>query len=137
AGLDRHPVAARDPRRRLLLSGGHEGAVAIGGLREPGAVVEVDLLDGRHGPVRSHQIRLEAGDVTVPARLLDGEGLEEDVVLAGLDRERPEGELQAAAVARIALVLGTLPALPRVLVSLVLVAGLRQAVARREVEQEV
>src|SRR5207248_4971677 len=114
---DRHPVAARDPRRRLLLASGHEGAVAIRGLREPGAVVEMDLLDGRHGPVRSHQVRLEAGDIAVPARLLDREGLEEDVVLAGLDGVRPEGELQVGAVARIAVLLGALPALPRALAS--------------------
>ena len=101
--LDRHAVALRERRDRLLLTRGEERAVAVEFVAcEPCAVMEVHLVHRRHGAVDPRQVGLEARDVAVLHRLLDRHRADEHVVLAGLDGDRPVREPHALARARIA-----------------------------------
>src|SRR5215207_4900773 len=123
-----HAVALRERSDRLLLPSGEEGPAAVRGLREPRAVVQVDLLDRRHRSVGAHQVRLEAGDVAVLERLLDRHRSNQDVVLAGLHDDRAVREAQPLTGAGIAFVIGALPPLLPVealLVAVVPVVGAR------------
>src|SRR5215208_3067917 len=95
--LHRHPIAARERGDGLLLTGCEERAAAVFRLREPGAVVEVHLLDRRNGAVGADEVWPEAREVAIDQRLLDRHGVDEHVVLAGLHGNRAEREPHALA----------------------------------------
>ena len=104
-GLHRHAIAVGRVEDRLLLTGRPERALAVvaevelgragakglavvaelAGQAEPDSVVQLDLLDGRDGAVGLDQVGTEAGDEAVVGRLLDGDGRDHHVVLAGTD----------------------------------------------------
>ena len=134
--LHRHPVAARERRDGLFLTRCEERAAAVFGLREPGAVVEVHLLDRWNGAVGADEVRPEARDVAVDHRLLDRHRVDEHVVLAGLHGDRPEREPHALARAGVADVIRALPAFGLVEPLLVGVVALVRARARQRVDAD-
>ena len=99
--------------------------------------MQVHLLDGRDDAVGADEVRLDAGDVAVALRLLDGDRADQHVVLPGLDGDRAVGEAHPLAGARVALVLRALPALELVELRSYGVVALVGARARRHVEVEV
>ena len=97
-GVHEQPVAVGRLVGRLLLPHAIERqVVAVLGDRGPDRVVQVELVDGRNRPIRTHHVGLDPHHVAVVVGL--GDLLAQELVVgARRDAHRPVGEVQAGAV---------------------------------------